>query len=292
MAPPVSDYVDANGVRLHYIRKGAGLPLLLLHGWPEYCRVWEPVIDRLDDRFDLVAPDLRGFGDSDKPERGPSATAAEQVHAADLHALLSSLGIGRFGIVAHDVGVFPAQLLADREPQRVVGLFFFDCPNPGIRDRWRAPSQLIESWHLYFNQMPWAADLLGTSRQACRLFIGHFLRHWSGRKDAFDPVLDQWVDNFLKPGNLQGGFNWYISRHAARVRMMSGERTEIRRITVPTCVRWGDQDPATPVAWADRLGDFFSDLDVASFPGAGHFPHFEFPDRAANEIGRFFGQRG
>jgi pimeloyl-ACP methyl ester carboxylesterase len=95
MAVPVSHHVEANGIRLHYIRNGAGLPLLLLHGWPEYCRVWEPVMQRLAPRFDLIAPDLRGFGDSDKPEWGPSADVAEQAHAADLHALLARLGIGR-----------------------------------------------------------------------------------------------------------------------------------------------------------------------------------------------------
>jgi pimeloyl-ACP methyl ester carboxylesterase len=101
-------------------------------------------------------------------------------------------------------------------------------------------------------------------------------------------VLEAFVDNFLQPGNLQGGFNWYCSQNAGRLAMIRGEAPPLPPITRPACVRWGVQDPLFPYAWTDRLGETFADLDLAPFEGAGHFPHRERPDAAAAEIARFF----
>ncbi len=282
--------VTANGITLHVARTGSGPPLVLLHGWPEFWLTWEPVMQRLADRFTLIAPDLRGFGDSDKPDGGPSDRAGPDIHAADMLALLDALGLGRVGLVAHDVGGNVAQSLCRAEPQAFSGLFMFDTPYPGIGTRWGAPGQLKEIWYQSFHQLPWAAAMVGASRDTCRSYIGHFLRHWSVRKDAFDDVLEAWVDNFLKGGNLQGGFNYYISVNATRLATMRGEAPALPPITLPTCVRWGTGDPVLKVEWADRLGETFTELDFARFEGVGHFPHREAPDEAAAMIAAFFGR--
>ena len=92
--------IPVNGASLHVAQTGQGQPLLLLHGWPEFWLTWEPVMERLADRFLLIAPDLRGFGDSSKPA---GAFGADD-HAKDILALLDQLGIKRAGIVGHDVG--------------------------------------------------------------------------------------------------------------------------------------------------------------------------------------------
>ncbi len=282
--------VAANGLNFHLARAGSGPPLIFLHGWPEFSLTWELVMQRLADRFTSLAPDFRGFGDSDKPDAGPSDRAGPDVHAADILALLDALGLQRVGLVAHDVGGNVAQSLCRIAPERFSGLFLFDTPYPGIGTRWGAPGQLKEIWYQSFHQLPWAAALVGASRDTCRAYIGHFLRHWSARQDAFDDVLETWTDNFLKPGNLQGGFNYYISVNAARLATMRGEAPAQPPITVPTCVRWGAEDPVLRVEWADRLGDTFAQLDFARFEGVGHFPHREAPDEAAAMIAAFFGQ--
>lgn len=285
-------HVAARGLRFHVARAGAGRPLLLLHGWPEFWLSWEPVMRRLADRFTLLAPDLRGFGDSDKPNPEPSDQAGSDVHAADLMAVLDALGIDRAGVVAHDVGAVVAQAMARSAPARLAGLLLFDCPYPGIGARWLEPAHLHETWYQYFHQKPFAAALVGSSREACRTYIGHFLRHWSGGNPAaFDDVLEAWVDTFLKPGNLQGGFNWYISSNAARMAQMRGAAPPQPPIAVPTCVRWGEHDPILKAAWIDRLGEYFTDLDARVFDGVGHLPHREAPDRAAAEIAGFFDRR-
>ena len=279
---------DLQAVDLHVARCGTGSPLLLLHGWPEFWLTWEPVMARLASRHTLIAPDLRGFGDSDTPE-GPFGPAD---HAADMVALLDALGIERAGIVGHDVGGAVIQALARANPERCAGLVLFDFVYPGIGPRLAAPDRLTEIWYQSFNQMDLAVQLVGASRASCAAYIGHFLRHWSHRKDAFDPVLNAFVDAYLKPGNLAGGFAHYRAAHAGRVAMLKGEAPPLPPITVPTCVRWAEYDPIFPYAWTDRLGETFSDLDLAPFPGVGHFPHREDPDRAAEEIAGFFARIG
>ncbi len=281
--------VRANGVDLHVARAGQGQPLVLLHGWPEFWLTWEPVMQRLADRFELIAPDLRGFGASEKPDPEPSDRAGADVHAADIVALLDALGVMRAGVVGHDVGGYVGQALGRSAPERLIGLFFFNCPYAGIGPRLAQPEMLAEIWYQSFHLKDFAATTVGASREGCRAYIGHFLRHWAGgNPSAFDDVLEAFTDNFMRPGNLQGGFNWYRSAQEGRLAMIRGTSPSLPPIAVPTCVRWGDSDPLFPYAWTDRLGEFFSDLDLAPFEGAGHFPHRERPDAAAEAIAGFF----
>ena len=280
--------VQANGAALHVARTGAGRPLLLLHGWPEFWLTWEPVMMRLTDRFTLYAPDLRGFGDSDKPEGlfGPDQ------QAADMLALMDALGLQQAGIIGHDVGGALMQPLARQAPERVAGLFFFDFVYPGIGPRMAEPERLNNIWYQSFHQMEMAPRIIGASRESCGLYIGHFLKTWSHCKDAFDDVLDAFTDNFMKSGNLAGGFAHYRAAHSGRIRMLKGEAPTLAPIDVPTCVRWAEHDPLFPYAWTDRLGESFSNLDLAMFAGVGHFPHREDPDRAAAAIAAFFKRIG
>ena len=154
------------------------------------------------------------------------------------------------------------------------------------------PERLNNIWYQSFHQMEMAPELVGATRESCRRYIGHFLKDWSHRKDAFDDVLEAFTDNFLKDGNLAGGFAITAQRMPAGVRMMKGEAPTLPPITVPTCVRWAEHDPLFPYAWTDRLGETFSNLDLTMFDGVGHFPHREDPDRAASEIAAFFARIG
>ena len=276
--------IQANGAAFHVARTGRGRPLILLHGWPEFWLTWEPVMTRLADRFLLIAPDLRGFGDSDKPA-GPFGP---EDHAADVLALLGALDIGRVGVVGHDVGGAAMQPLARKAPDRLVGMFFFDFVYPGIGPRMGAPDRLNEIWYQSFNQLEVAPALIGATAESCRTYIEYFLRHWAHRKNAFDDVLDAFADNFLKPGNLAGGFAHYRASHPGRLAMMKGEAPALPPIVTPTCIRWAQHDPLFPYAWTDRLGETFADLDLAPFPGVGHFPHREDAEGAAREIAWFF----
>ena len=190
---------------LAYHLAGDGPPLIFLHGWPEWSAIWRKNTPVLARDFTVIAPDLRNFGDS----RGAEARDVSH-YVTDIEALADHLGLTRFGLVRHDVGGFLAQEYARRNPQRPAGLFFFDCPHFGIGPRWVQGQQVREIWYQSFHQLPLAQELVGASRESCRAYFRHFLSHWAGSPDAFDePALEEWVDNFLKPGNLAGGFRWY-----------------------------------------------------------------------------------
>lgn len=275
-----------NGVRLHYVRHGPAEapPLLLLHGWPEFWYVWRKNIPVLAETFDVIAVDLRGFGDSETPEGTPRLDD----YAADVLALLDALRIPRAGLVSHDVGAYVAQSIALTAPERVAGLFFFDCPYPGIGGRWVDARQVNEIWYQSFNQLDWAPQLLRSSREACRLFLQHFLTHWSGDEEAFADDLEVWVDTFLKPGTLEGGFAWYKSVNAARLAMIRFGAVPRAKIEAPAFFLWGEKDPILPVAWTDALGDYFADFSVETVPDAGHFVAYQRPDLANARIRDFF----
>ncbi len=283
-----SHFIEANGLRLHYLRSGSGQTLMLLHGWPEWSHIWRPVMSRLEGKFDLVAPDFRGFGDSQKTSLTPARDATPDVLAEDTLALADALGLERIGLVAHDVGSFVAQVIARQSPARLTGLFFFNCAYAGIGTRWVAPGHLLEVWYQFFHQMPWAAGLVGSSRDSCRIYVRWFLQHWAYRPDTFDEELEAWVDNFMKPGNLQGGFNWYLSNHPSRMAIIEGIAPLPPPIGIPTRIFWGEHDPILKRSWTDRLPEFFTDLELSFAPEAGHFVHYETPDRASEEIRRFF----
>jgi pimeloyl-ACP methyl ester carboxylesterase len=281
-------YLDVNGIGIHYVRHGDGVPLVLLHGWPEFWLVWRKNILPLAESFDVVAPDLRGFGDTEKPGLPHPPSELLGLMVEDLRALADALGFERFGIVSHDVGAYVAQGFARRYPERLAGLFFFNCPYPGIGRRWVEPDHVNEIWYQTFNQQPWAASLVGENRKTCETYIRHFLDHWAHEPGCFDEDLNEWVENFMKPGNLQGGFNWYIATNGSRIELIRNGPPEQPKIEVPTRALWGVSDSVLKVEWADRLGDYFANYRFSSAPEAGHFVHYESPELANEEIVEFF----
>ncbi len=272
--------VQANGISINVAETGSGPPLLLLHGWPEFWFTWAKIMPLLADRFTLIAPDLRGFGGTDKTPAGYSDKMTADQHAEDLMALLDVLDIPAIGIVAHDIGALIAQHLIRLAPGRCKRFLAFDCPYPGIGRRWIEGGQLKSSWYMWFHQTKLAMQLVGHSRDTLEIYLRYCLVGGSRNKNAFDDNFDAFVDNMMQPGNLQGGFNWYVSH--ARAALAPGP------ITIPTRILWPESDAVFPVAWMDRLPEFFTDLQASVFPGVGHFPHQEVPERAAAAIADFF----
>lgn len=281
-------FAEIHGGRIHYVREGEGRPLFLLHGWPEFWWSWHRVIPALAKQFELIVPDLRGFGDSDKALQPGDRAPDLQSHADDILALADALGIQHFGIVSHDVGAHIAQQIARGEPHRLGGLFFFNGPYPGIGRRWVDAHQVQEIWYQSFNQQPWAAELVGHSRETCRIYFENMLRHWTHRTEVLDGLMEHWVDNFMKPGNIRGGFAWYVSSHAARIALVANGAPALARISVPSRFYWGRHDPITRCEWVDRLEDYFEDPVVEIAEDAGHFVHLEIPEQAIPRIVEFF----
>ncbi|MBO04260.1 MAG: alpha/beta hydrolase [Chloroflexi bacterium] len=278
-------YADLPGIQVHYVRHGQGMPVILQHGWPEFWYTWRKNIPVLAEHFDIIAPDLRGFGDSDKPYKVPDV----QDYVDDLSNLVEHLDLDGIGIVTHDVGAWIAQAYALRNTGHVKGLFFTNCPYPGVGKRWNEPGHQINMWYQQFHQMPFAAELLTRDRENAKIYFSYMLDYWTHADGAFEEDLDTWVDNFMKPGNMQGGFNWYTAVNELRMKAMRGGPLDVPKIEVPTRVFWGAGDKVLKAKWSDKLGDYFSDLrKVDVVPEAGHFVHYEQPERTNDEIIRFF----
>ncbi len=271
--------VETGDLHISYVRAGAGAPVVFLHGWPEFKRTWLHTIPALADGFDCIAPDLRGFGRTVSKVARPADGSPPQLLAKDLRDFADALGLDRFAIVSHDVGSFVAQQFALAWPQRVSKLFFFNCAYPGVGSRWGDYRHFPETWYQQFHQKDFAAALVGSSREAARIYFRHFLTHWSHQKAAFEPYLEEWVDNFLLPGNLQGGFDWYIGVSKFRRRLMEGP-VAIPKITAPSYFLWGAHDPVLRFDFSDKLADYFETFTLERADRTGHFTHFEDPDLA------------
>jgi len=281
-------FAETAELSVHYVRAGKGAPLVLLHGWPEFGRTWMHNVPVLAEHFDVIVPDLRGFGETrSKVPRSPQGTPP-QLLAKDLAQFADVLGLEKFGIVSHDVGAFAAQQFALAYPQRVAGLFFFNCAYPGMGPRWASAEYFPEFWYQQFHQKDFAAALVGSSREAARIYFRHFLTHWPHQKHVFEAYLEEWVDNFLRPGNLQGGFDWYIGVNRFRRRAMQEGGIIQPKITQPTYFLWGRHDPVLQFAWTDKLCDYFENFELHCAEEAGHFVHFELPDLANETITTFF----
>jgi len=275
-------YADVNGIKLHYVREGAGEPVFLIHGWPGFWFEWNQNIRPLSEHFDVVAPDMRGFAYSDKPDLPPEEGYTDKAMAGDIAALAMDLSFEQVSIVAHDFGAGWMQRLARDRPELVKKLVLFNPPYPGIGARWFEMPQPLESWYMLFHQQPWAEDLVGSSRGATEIYIRHFLRHWSHDTDIFpDEEIQEFVEAYSQPGALRGGFNCY--RAIFRGGVGGGDGT----IDVPTLILWGDSDPILRFEWSDNLGQTFSNYELKKIEGAGHFMHREMPDRVNQEVQNF-----
>lgn len=282
----VSRWVETGRGHLHVVVAGPpeAPPLILLHGWPEFWGGYVRLIPLLGADFRLIVPDLRGFGAS--APAGPADGL--ETHVADQLTVLDALDVAAAGVVGHDVGAHIGQALALAAPARVRGLFFANCPYPGIGRRWVEEGQAGEIWYQSFNQQPWAAELVGQSRESCRLYVGHFLRHWAADPQAFDAVLEHWIDVFMAPGALEGGFAWYRANNAARLAQIERGPQPRDPITHPTRIFWGAHDPVLPARWAEGLSAYFTDLEVEVAENAGHFVFFEAAEAAASRIRAHF----
>jgi pimeloyl-ACP methyl ester carboxylesterase len=274
-----------DGFSLAYERHGSGDPVVLLHGWPGDHGDWREVVPRLDGHADLVVPDLRGFGESDKHVRDPAQAYAAAGQAASVAALLGELELGPAVIAGYDVGGRVAQEIARSNPQLVRALVLAP-PLPGAGDRVLSADAQREFWYQHFHRLDMIEKLIDGRPPAVRAYLEHFWSHWSG--PAFTPStaeLDRLTALYGAPGAFVASIGWYRAGAGTIARSLA-ERAPApdERIAAPTTVLWPEHDPLFPLEWADRLDEFFSALTLRRLPGAGHFSPLEAPDRFAEAI--------
>ena len=277
------EYANVNGLRYHYVRQGSGPPLLLVHGWPGFYYEWHLNIGPLSERFDVVVPDMRGYAYTDKPDLKPEDGYRPADFAEDIRGLLEHLGWQTANIVSHDFGAAWVQQFARTYRDSVDKLVLFNPPYPGIGMRWLEPGHVAQVWYQMFHQLPWAEDLVGSSRQATELYVRHFLSHWSHDKNLWtEEEIGEYVEAFSQPGAIRGGFNCYRAAFRGGLRLEGDPK-----IYAPTLVLWGDSDAVLPLAWSDKLDDFFPNLTFRKVEQAGHFLMREKADLVNQAITEF-----
>ncbi|WP_327000025.1 alpha/beta hydrolase [Dactylosporangium sp. NBC_01737] len=272
-----------DGFRLAYDRTGAGPPVVLLHGWPGDRSDYRDVAALLPGA-DVVAPDLRGFGGSDKHPADPAAQYSADAQARSVVGLIEELGLDRPVLGAHDIGSRVAQALVRRRPDLVRALVL-GPPLPGIGERILTAAAQQEFWYVAFHRLPIADELIDGRPDAVRGYLRHFLTRWSG--PAFtvtDERLDHLVAGYAEPGAFSASLQWYRVGAGRLDGVVAEQAPEpAARVAVPATVLWPAHDPLFPPAWADRLDRFFARVRLRPVD-CGHFLPLECPREFAAAV--------
>jgi pimeloyl-ACP methyl ester carboxylesterase len=277
--------VSVDGFRLAYDRTGSGPPVLLLHGWPGDRTDYREVVPLVSARADVIVPDLRGFGESDKHEADPAGQYNAAAQARSVIGLIDELALGRLVIAGYDIGSRIAQAIARDRPDLVRALVIAP-PLPGIGDRILAPRAQREFWYQAFHNLELSTQLVDGRPEAVRAYLRHFWSHWSG--PGYEPArdhLDHLVEVYGPPGAFAASIAWYRGG-AGSVATSLAERAPDPgdRIAVPATVLWPEHDPLFPREWSDRIGEFFAAAELSWLDGAGHFSPLEAPGEFAAAI--------
>jgi len=298
--------VRTNGVRLHCVVDGEGPLVLLLHGFPEFWYSWRHQIAALAPRFRVVAPDLRGYNESEKPA-GVAAYAMPQL-VADVEGLVHAFGEREAAIVGHDWGGAVAWSVAMERPAVTRKLAVLNCPHPAIMTRQlRAnPRQMARSWYMFFFQIPWLPEfLLGLGHARV---IGRAMRTSTVRPGALgDDDIQRLRDAAMHSGALKSALNYYRAAFRDRSnaaalppvlrRFLYGDeelpapRTALEdwpRIGAPTLLIWGEQDVALGKELTIGMEPLFGGpFEIRYVPDAGHFVHQEQPTLVSRWLEEF-----
>jgi len=272
--------VRANGIKINLWTGGKGPPVLLLHGYPQTGQMWRKVAPALLDEFSVVCPDLRGYGDTDKPRDGYD----KKTMARDMHEVMVALGHKSYAVVGHDRGARVGHRLALDQVQAVTRLCVLDIV-PTHTVFARADRHLAAAyWHWFFFQAPDLPELMiGASAEP---FLRHMFRSLTFRAGAIEePMLQEYLRAFSLPGTIRAGLEDY--RAAATRDFEDDERDLARKLTCPVLAIWGEYGKMHTLfdvlaTWHEKA----EHVEGHSLP-CGHFIPEEAPQELLAALRRF-----
>jgi len=268
--------VQSGDVRLHCVTAGPedGPLVLFLHGFPARWSTWRGILPAIAQAGYLaVAPDLRGYGASDRPVGIDSYSVLRVVE--DVIAILDAFGRERAFVVGHDVGGGVAWALAMTHPQRVERLATLNSVHVvGFERQIRKWSQLSKSWYIFFFLLPWIPEWW-LSRRDFR-FV-----HRALIADGLpDDVVRDLLEGIRPPGALHAALDWY----RASFRDVAGKRLLLKKVDLPTLSVWGDREAHLDPELAIPPADWVRNARIEHVPEAGHWVHHEAPERVTELI--------
>lgn len=271
-------------------------PLLLcLHGFPEYWAGWKPILERLSDRFHVVAPDQRGYNRSSAP---PEVEAYRARHLiVDVDAIADRFSPDRpFVLAGHDWGASAAYAYAFRRPERLSVLVIVNGVHPVCFQRAIIEDDVQRRASQYINRLrePESDTRMAEDGYARALKM---IEKFSSTAWMTDADRAGYLDAWSRPGVMRGMLNWYraapivVPEPGEMVAMPDWAVASADRFTVrvPHLVLWGEDDQALRPSTMEGLDAFAPDLEVVRIPGSGHWIIHEQPDRIADEMRRFLG---
>ena len=276
---PEHGYIETNGIRLHVVQAGpkSGVPIILLHGFPETWRCWIRQLPALvNEGFHVILPDQRGYNLSDKPKGIRSYRTDELVK--DILGLIDVLEYEKVNLVGHDWGANVAWLLAYEHPERLQRLGILNVPHPLVIRRFlrRDLEQIRRSWYTYFFQLPWLPEMMMRAnhwRGAVLSLRGSGLVHTFTNED-----IEKYKEAWSQPGAMTAMIHWY--RAAAWYPIWNSREMRIR---VPTLMMWGMKDFALTHRMARPSLDYCEDGKLILFPEATHWVQRD----AAEEVNHY-----
>jgi len=270
-----SRFAEVDGVRLHYLTAGQGAPVILLHGYAETSHMWRPLIAALAPTRTVIAPDLRGAGDSAKPERGYD----KKTLAQDIHALAVALGHRRVTVVGHDIGLMVAYAYAAQYPAEVDRIALMDAFLPGVGD-WQTVWLLRDLWHFHFyGEVPLQ---LVAGRE--RIYFEHFWNDFAADRTRSIPEADRrvYAAAYAQPGGMRAGFEYF---RAFEQDAADFARLAQTRLTMPMLVLTGEKASGEFLIKQARLvADTVEGVVVA---GTGHWLMEEAPAQVIPRLTAF-----
>ncbi len=276
---------QVGNLRMFYRLEGSGDPVVLMHGFPQTSYAWRKVIPALAERHTVLAPDLRGCGDTDRPATGYDKATV----AADVHALVGQLGLGPVALVGHDVGMMVAYTYACAYPDDVARLVLADAALPGLglglEDLYDADAN-PRMYHLPLAEAPnGLAEALIAGREG--VFVDHFMRQQAYDTDALaDGALDEYARRLAAPGALTGGLNYFRAHHVDAERNRAAART---RLPMPVLSIGGSASFGGPLE--AQVAPLVTDHRHVIIEECGHYLAEEKPERLADELLNFFAGR-
>ena len=199
-----SQFANVNGVRIHYLKSGSGKsPLVLIHGFGDDARMWLPLFADFGKDYTIIAPDLRGLGQSSREKTGYDKKTA----AVDIHELVKSLGYSNIYLVGHDIGLMVAYAYAAQFPTEVKKLALMDAPIPGVGDIWEKVYTNPALWHFHFVNSPIAIELVNGRE---RVFLEHVWQSFGGDLTKFgEEEKRMYAQSYAQPGVMRDAFEYF-----------------------------------------------------------------------------------
>lgn len=274
-AKPESRFAEVNGVKLHYLAAGAGAPIILLHGYAQNSHMWRPLIARLAETNSVIAPDLRGFGQSDKPEVGYDKKSMAQ----DIHALATSLGYRSVRVAGHDIGLMVAYAYAAQYPAEVERIVLMDAFLPGIGD-WTKVWLLRDLWHFHFYGETPLRLVAGRER----IYFEHFWNDFAADRTKSVSEKDRrfYARSYHQPGAMRAGFE--VFRSFEQDASDFGELAKAK-LTMPMLVLSGEKAGAQFLIDQGRM--VADNVEGVIVQGSGHWLIDEAPHQVIPKLVQF-----